>query len=120
MMRMPLPRGNRLRSLGMGIVAAFVLAGCGTATKPAATADYSGTGTTTLAPFTLQQGRTLDWTSSSGTFFLIAANYAERPDIANPQLVVSQAKNGSIYLGPGRYVLKVSSDSGSGWTLTFG
>jgi len=100
--------------------AVLALTACGSTPKPAVHADStSGTGTTTLAPFTLQQGRTMRWSSSGGLFFLIAANYRERPDIANPQLVVSQAKQGTVYLSPGRYVLKVSTGAGSNWTLTF-
>lgn len=117
-----LPRGNVRGSLKWGtaiIAIALTLVGCGQASKPTVRADYSGTGTTTLEPFTLQQGRTLRWSSSGGMFFLIATNYAERPDIANPQLVVSQAKAGTVYLSPGRYVLKVSTEAGDNWALTF-
>jgi hypothetical protein len=115
-----LPRGDGRRSLRRGTaftLAALALTACGSTSKPAVHADYSGTGTTTLAPFTLQQGRTLEWASGGGIFFLIATN--PRADIANPQLVVSQAKAGTVYLGPGRYVLKVSTDPDSSWTLTF-
>lgn len=108
-----------MRGTLIALAAAAVLAGCGSSSKPTVTADYSGTGTTTLAPFTLQQGRTLRWSSTGGMFFLIASNYQQRPDIANPQLVVSQAEEGTVYLTPGRYVLKVSTDSDGAWTLTF-
>lgn len=108
-----------MRGLLIAVVIAATLAGCGSSSKPAVHSDYSGTGSTTLAPFTLANGRTMRWTSSGGMFFLIASNYQERPDIANPQLVASQAHDGSVYLAPGRYVLKVSALSDGSWTLTF-
>ena len=81
---------------------------------------YEGAGTRTLAPFSLAHGATLRWQTSGGMFggFFTVKTLNTRADIANPQLVASRARSGTVHLGPGRYVLRITSSVR--WQITIG
>jgi hypothetical protein len=79
---------------------------------------FTGAGTRKLAPFRLARAGTLRWQTTGGLFGGVFAVKLlnRRADYANPQLVFTRARTGSVHLRPGRYVLEV--DSSVRWTIT--